>query len=75
MEEYFPEYLMAYIAICKEHRGKGLGSDLLKRALRVCKGDIAVRIKQDLPAKLFFRKKRVRKSVFGYALLPEMMPI
>lgn len=56
MGGYIPENILVYIAIHKEHRGKGLGKTLMKQAIDHAKGDIALHVEADNPAKLLYEK-------------------
>jgi len=50
MKGYIPEHILVYIATHKEHRGKGIGTLLLKKTFQECSGDIALHVKYDNPA-------------------------
>lgn len=56
MDEYIPENILVYIATHKDYRGKGLGKELLKYAIDNCKGDIALHVEKNNPAKLLYEK-------------------
>jgi GNAT superfamily N-acetyltransferase len=49
MEAYIPANVVVYLAVHKDYRGNGLGKKLLKRAMQLTKGDIAIHIKKDKP--------------------------
>jgi len=51
MGGYIPENILVYIAIHKDFRGKGLGKKLMQKAIDYCKGDIALHVEADNPAK------------------------
>ncbi|WP_369049499.1 GNAT family N-acetyltransferase [Tenacibaculum sp. UWU-22] len=56
MDEYIPENILVYIAIHKEHRGKGLGKKLMHYAIDNCKGDIALHVEKNNPAKFLYQQ-------------------
>lgn len=56
MEEYIPENILVYIAVHKSHRGEGLGKVLMNYTLENCKGDIALHVEADNPAKYLYAK-------------------
>lgn len=56
MDEYIPENILVYIATHKEHRGKGLGKKLMEYTIDNCKGDIALHVEKDNPAKFLYQK-------------------
>lgn len=56
MDGYIPENILVYIAVHKAHRGKGIGYLLMEKALETCKGDIALHVEKDNPAKKLYEK-------------------
>ena len=56
MDEYIPENILVYIAIHRDHRGKGLGKKLMQYAIDNCKGDIALHVEKFNPAKLLYEQ-------------------
>jgi len=56
MDEYIPENILVYIATDKKHRGKGLGKRLMQHAIDYCKGDIALHVEKDNPARFLYEK-------------------
>jgi ribosomal protein S18 acetylase RimI-like enzyme len=56
MDEYIPENILVYIAVHKEHRGEGLGKKLMEYTIENCKGDIALHVEADNPAKHLYAK-------------------
>lgn len=56
MGGYIPENILVYIAMNKKFRGKGLGGKLMKTAIDSCKGDIALHVEKDNPAKFLYEK-------------------
>lgn len=56
MGGYIPENILVYIAINKNHRGKGFGKKLMKKAITYAKGDIALHVEANNPAKKLYEK-------------------
>jgi len=56
MQGYIPENILVYIAVHKNHRGKGLGRKLMERAMQLAKGDIALHVEEDNPANFLYKK-------------------
>lgn len=54
MKGYIPENILVYIAVNKDHRGKGIGKKLMKKSLLYTKGDIALHVEHDNPAKFLY---------------------
>lgn len=56
MNGYIPENTLVYIAIHKNHRGEGLGKRLMKEAISLTQGDIALHVETENPAKGLYEK-------------------
>jgi ribosomal-protein-alanine N-acetyltransferase len=56
MGGYIPENILVYIATHNEYRGKGLGKRLMQKAIEHTKGDIALHVEADNPAKYLYEK-------------------
>lgn len=56
MSKFIPENILVYIAMDKRFRGKGFGKDLMSNAIKLCKGDIALHVEPDNPAKFLYEK-------------------
>ncbi len=56
MQEYIPENILVYIATHKEFRGRGLGKALMEATIQVCKGNIALHVEHDNPARFLYEK-------------------
>ena len=56
MSGYIPENILVYIATHEDYRGQGLGKELMKRAIEHAKGDIALHVEKDNPAKFLYEK-------------------
>ncbi|MBR9859835.1 GNAT family N-acetyltransferase [bacterium] len=56
MEGYIPENILVYIATHSGHRGKGIGKRLMEDTINYAKGDIALHVEKDNPAKFLYEK-------------------
>ncbi len=56
MEGYIPENILVYIAVHRDHRGKGIGKILMDKAMNMAKGDIALHVEEDNPANFLYKK-------------------
>tara|TARA_R110001592_G_scaffold271645_3_gene538197 strand:+ start:4158 stop:4619 length:462 start_codon:yes stop_codon:yes gene_type:complete len=56
MSGYIPENILVYIAMDKTFRGKGYGKILMKNAIKVAEGDIALHVEKDNPARFLYEK-------------------
>ena len=56
MKDYIPENILVYIAIHQEHRGKGLGKQLVQEAIDNANGNIALHVEPHNPAKKLYEK-------------------
>lgn len=56
MSGYIPENILVYIAVDASQRGKGVGKKLMKLAIDLAKGDIALHVEPDNPAKKLYEK-------------------
>lgn len=56
MEGYIPENILVYIAVHGGYRGKGLGKNLMKKAIDTADGDIALHVEPDNPARHLYEK-------------------
>jgi len=56
MKEYIPENILVYIAVHKDYRGKGLGKNLMNESMLYSKGDIALHVEPNNPAKFLYEK-------------------
>lgn len=57
MKGYIPDNILVYIAVHKEHRGSGIGKLLMNEVLEHTKGDIALHVEPDNPARYLYEKK------------------
>ena len=56
MKGYIPENILVYIATHKNHRRKGIGKVLMKKAIDLAKGDIALHVEPENPARFLYEK-------------------
>lgn len=56
MEGYIPPNILVYIAVHRDHRGEGVGKDLMGSTIGLAKGDIALHVEKDNPAKFLYEK-------------------
>lgn len=56
MGGYIPENILVYIATHKGYRGEGLGKKLMEKVISETKGDIALHVEANNPAKKLYEK-------------------
>jgi ribosomal-protein-alanine N-acetyltransferase len=56
MTEYIPEYLLVYIAVRADQRGKGYGSQIIKAVMNEIKSPIALHVEYENPAKRLYER-------------------
>jgi GNAT superfamily N-acetyltransferase len=56
MGGYIPENILVYIATNKNNRGEGIGKQLMEKAIETAKGDIALHVEANNPAKFLYEK-------------------
>lgn len=56
MVGYIPENILVYIAVHSNYRGKGIGKELMKTAINLSEGNIALHVDADNPAKFLYEK-------------------
>jgi GNAT superfamily N-acetyltransferase len=56
MKDYIPENILVYIATHKNHRGKGIGKELMQKTIDFAKGSIALHVEPENPARYLYEK-------------------
>lgn len=56
MNGYIPDNILVYIAVHQDYRGKGYGKELMKKAIELTKGAIALHVEPDNPARHLYEK-------------------
>lgn len=56
MSSYIPENILVYIAVDTELRGKGIGGQLMDRAVKMANGGIALHVEADNPARKLYER-------------------
>jgi len=56
MGDYIPENILVYLATHKDKRGQGLGGSLMSQMVQMVKGDIALHVEPQNPAKRLYEK-------------------
>ena len=56
MKDYIPENILVYIATHKDMRGKGIGKSLMRQTIELTKGNIALHVEPDNPARFLYEK-------------------
>jgi len=56
MKDYIPENILVYIASHKDYRGKGIGKELMLKAIELAKGNVALHVEPDNPARFLYEK-------------------
>ena len=56
MKDYIPENILVYIASHKDHRGKGIGKELMQKTIDIAEGNIALHVEPENPARFLYEK-------------------
>lgn len=56
MTQYIPENILVYIAVDGAVRGMGIGKQLMDKTIELAKGDIALHVEADNPAKKLYER-------------------
>lgn len=56
MSEYIPEYVLVYIAVRADRRGKGVGSEIIRSVIKDVKSPIALHVEYENPAKRLYER-------------------
>lgn len=56
MNGFIPENIFVYIATHRDMRGKGIGGNLMKKAIEMAEGSVALHVEPNNPAKFLYEK-------------------
>jgi len=56
MKDYIPENILVYIATHRDMRGKGIGKALMRQTIELTKGNIALHVEPNNPARFLYEK-------------------
>jgi GNAT superfamily N-acetyltransferase len=56
MKGYIPENILVYIATHQDSRGRGVGKQMLQRAVELANGDVALHVEPENPARYLYEK-------------------
>ena len=56
MKDFIPENILVYIATSKDHRGEGIGKELMQKTIDLTDGSIALHVEPNNPAKFLYEK-------------------
>lgn len=62
MHEFIPENILVYIAVDASMRGKGIGKQLITKALECSEGSIALHVEYHNPAKKLYERMGFRSK-------------
>lgn len=71
MEGYIPENILVYIAVNKDYRGQGIGKELMQKAITLAKGNIALHVEPDNPARKLYEKLGFTNKYLEMRLIKE----
>jgi ribosomal-protein-alanine N-acetyltransferase len=56
MSGYIPENILLFVAVSPDSRGKGLGRQIIERAITECEGSVKLHVEYDNPAKRLYER-------------------
>lgn len=56
MSGYIPEWILVYIAVDSEYRGKGFGGEIVREAFKHSKGKVKLHVEYENPAKRLYER-------------------
>ncbi len=56
MSGYIPGNILVYIATHRDYRGQGIGRNMMKKALELAEGDVALHVEPKNPARHLYEK-------------------
>jgi [ribosomal protein S18]-alanine N-acetyltransferase len=72
MDGYIPGNILVYIAVHREHRGKGVGKKLMVEVMPSTTGGIALHVEPDNPAKFLYEKLGFTNKYIEMRYQPEL---
>jgi len=71
MDGFIPENILVYIATHRDHRGQGIGKELMKQTIDVVEGGIKLHVEPDNPARFLYEKMGFTSKYLEMRYLPE----
>ncbi|MBG0782506.1 MAG: GNAT family N-acetyltransferase [Bacteroidales bacterium] len=71
MEDYIPENILVYIAVDAGLRGKGIGKQLMNKAIELSKGNVALHVEPNNPARFLYEKVGFTNKYLEYRLIKQ----
>ncbi len=71
MKDYIPENILVYIATHNAYRGKGIGKELMQKAIELAEGNIALHVEPDNPARFLYEKLGFTNKYLEMRLIKE----
>ena len=56
MSGYIPQNILVYVAVRADQRGRGVGRQVIERALELAQGDVKLHVEYDNPAKRLYER-------------------
>jgi GNAT superfamily N-acetyltransferase len=56
MSGYIPEHILLFISVDPDRRGRGLGGELMEKALEAAPGDVKLHVEYENPAKRLYER-------------------
>ena len=56
MSEFIPENILVYIAVDSKFRNKGIGNQIVERAIKEADGDVKLHVENENPAKRLYER-------------------
>jgi ribosomal-protein-alanine N-acetyltransferase len=56
MSDYIPEYVLVYVTVHNQERGKGVGRKIIEKVLELADGDVKLHVEYDNPAKRLYER-------------------
>jgi ribosomal-protein-alanine N-acetyltransferase len=56
MGHYIPDWILVYVAVDANHRGKGFGRQIVEESFTHCDGDVKLHVEYENPAKRLYER-------------------